>query len=224
MNYNKNLQKKLNVNIDIYKEYSTKYSSIEIEVKLVDNKHGKFINTTDNEFYHIYFDNSKEEVKRNYLDSKYKNSVNIIKIKIDLKIKSLKGLFDECECISSINFKKFNRTNITDMSGMFSGCSSLEDLNLSNFKTDNVKNMGGMFSGCSSLKELSLSNFKTDNVDYMSGMFSGCSSLKELNLSNFKTDNIKNMSFMFNGCSSLKELNLSNFKTDNVEKNALYVQ
>jgi len=68
VNYNKNLQKKLNVNIDIYKEYSTKYSSIEIEVKLVDNKHGKFINTTDNEFYHIYFDNSKEEVKRNYLD------------------------------------------------------------------------------------------------------------------------------------------------------------
>ena len=38
------MQKRLKVNINDYKEYSQLYSSIEIELKLVDNKYGKFIN------------------------------------------------------------------------------------------------------------------------------------------------------------------------------------
>ena len=41
MKYNKKLQKRLNISIDNYKKY---YSEIEIELKLVDNKYGKFIN------------------------------------------------------------------------------------------------------------------------------------------------------------------------------------
>ena len=67
--YNKKLQKRLNININDYKKYSELYSSIEIELKLVDNKYDKFINISDEEkeYYHIYFDNSNEEIKRNYL-------------------------------------------------------------------------------------------------------------------------------------------------------------
>ena len=58
--YNKQLQKRLNININDYKEYSEFYSPIEIELKLVDNRYGKFINISDEvkEYYHIYFDNS----------------------------------------------------------------------------------------------------------------------------------------------------------------------
>ena len=72
-----------------------------------------------------------------------------IKIIIDYPVKSFKGLFSWCECIESINFKKFYRDNITDMSFMFDGCSSLKELNLNNFNTNNVKYMRWMFSGCS---------------------------------------------------------------------------
>ena len=75
-----------------------------------------------------------------------------IKIIIDYQVKSFKDLFKRCECIESINFKKFYRNNITDMSYMFDGCSSLKDLNLTNFITNNVTNMSNMFDGCSSLK------------------------------------------------------------------------
>ena len=39
--YNKNFQKKANISIKNYKEYSQLYSSIEIELKLIDNKCGK---------------------------------------------------------------------------------------------------------------------------------------------------------------------------------------
>ena len=65
MKYNKKLQERLNININDYKECS----KIEIELKLCDNKHGYFIQIPDKdkEYYHIYFDNSKEEVKRNKL-------------------------------------------------------------------------------------------------------------------------------------------------------------
>ena len=202
--YNKNLQKRLNLTLNDYKKYSQLYSSIEIELKLINNKYDKFINipNEDKEYYHIYFDDSKEEIKRNYLEENEK--VKTIKIIINYNVKSLNQLFSGCKYISSILFKIFYRFNITDMSEMFLGCSSLKELNLSSFDTSNVIYMWCMFSGCSSLKELNLSNFDTSKVIEMEDMFYGCSSLKELDLSNFDTSNVKDMSGMFNGCSSLK--------------------
>ena len=210
--YNKTLQKKLNINIKDYREYCT----IEIELKFADNNCGKFINIPDKEkeYYHIYFDNSNKEIKRNYLNKEDK--VNKIKIIMDYQVKSFKKLFFGCTCVESIYFKKFYRNNITDMSYMFSECSALKELNLSNFNTINVTNMSYMFFLCSALKELNLSNFNTINVTNMSHMFCFCSSLIELNISNFNTTNVTNMSWMFDRCPSLKELNLSNFNTVNV--------
>ena len=93
--YNKTLQKKLNLNINDYKECYKEYLQIEIELTLDDNGNNKdnnFINIPekDKEYFHIYF---KKE--------------NIIKIIIDYQIKSFCGLFSRCEHINSIFFKKF---------------------------------------------------------------------------------------------------------------------
>ena len=216
MKYNKKIQKRLNLSIKDYKEYSQLYTSIEIELKPVDNKCGKFINISEEnkKRYHIYFDDSNEEINRNYLNKK--ETVKKIKIIIDYQIKSFKSLFANCFCISSIIFKKFYRNNIIDMSYMFEFCSPITELIFSKFNTENVTNMSCMFFGCSSLKELNLSNFNTNNVTDMSGMLSYCSSLEELNLSNFNTNNLADMSLMFSYCSSLKQLNLFNFNTNNV--------
>ena len=216
MKYNKKLQKRLNISINDYRECSELFSKIEIELKIADNGYGKFINIPDNEkeYYHIYFDNSKEEIKRNIL--KKNENVKMIKIIIDNQVVSFKQLFHKCKCISSINFKKFYRINITDMASMFHNCSSLKELKFSYFNTDNVTNMSNMFSECSSLNELKLSNFNTNNVTDMSAIFNGCRSIKELNLSNFNTNNVKDMNSMFKGCRSIKEFNLSNFNTNNV--------
>ena len=81
--YNKKIQKRLNINIKNYKECSQLYSPIELELKLEDNEYGKFINIPDEEkeFFHIYFNNSKKEIKRNYL--KEKEKVKRIKIIIN---------------------------------------------------------------------------------------------------------------------------------------------
>ena len=211
--YNKNLQNRLNISINDYKEYFILFTPIEIELKIAKGKFGKFINISDKEkdFYHIYFHNSNIEIKSNYL--KKDDNDKIIKIIIDSQIKSFEKLFDFCPCVSSINFKKFHRNNITNMRGMFWDCFSLEELNLSNFNTINVTNMSDMFNGCSSLKELNINNFNTINVTDMHGMFNGCSSLKELNLNNFSTINVTYMHGMFYRCASLKELNLNNLNT-----------
>ena len=77
------------------------------------------------------------------------DKVTKIKIIIDYQVKSFKGLFSLCECIESINFKKFYRNNIDNMGDMFYGCSSLKELNLNNFNTNNVTDMRSMFYGCS---------------------------------------------------------------------------
>ena len=215
--YNINIQKRLNININNYKEFSELYSSIELEIIPIQNKYGSFINIDKEEdkiYFHIYFNDNKEEIKKTEIDEEDKVSkINII---IDYQIKSFFRLFSICECIESINFKKFYRNNITNMKCMFYGCSFLKEINLSNFNTNNVTDMSYMFSDCSSLKKINLSNFNTNNVTNMASMFDGCSSLKELNLSNFNTNNVIYMSYLFHKCSSLKELKLSNFNTNNV--------
>ena len=225
--YNKKLQKRLNLNFNSYKDYSQLYSPIEIEIKIWENQYDKynifeqsnkknmFINKLDEvkEFYHIYFDNSNEEIKKSYLNDNEK--VNTIKIIIDHQVKSFKKLFYYCENVYSIFFKKFTRTNITDMSFMFHGCSSLNKLNIPCFNTNNVTDMSFMFNRCFSISGLNVSRFNTSNVTNMEGMFGQCP-FRLMNLSNFNTSNVTNMNGMFYGCFNLIKLNLSNFNTDKV--------
>ena len=62
--YNKKIQKRLNINIQDYKEYS----EIEIEIIPIINKNGRFINISNDEnkkYYHIYINDEKEEIKKN---------------------------------------------------------------------------------------------------------------------------------------------------------------
>ena len=124
----------MNKDINTYKEYLEKYSSIEIEIIPAKNHYGKFIS---NKIYaHIFFDDDKEIKKRNYLEQN--EEVKKIKVIIDYKYNSFENLFSDCNSIESICFKKFRRNTIKNMSGMFSECSSLKELHLSNFNTNNV--------------------------------------------------------------------------------------
>ena len=94
INYNKKLQNKLNINIEDYKDYYEKHSTIEIEI--IQDIFGKFINIPKEEekYFHIYFNDNKEEIKRNYL--KENENIEKIKVIIDYQVKSFKGLFEDC--------------------------------------------------------------------------------------------------------------------------------
>jgi len=223
--YNKNIQQKLNLNIKDFEEGSKFYSSIEIELKIAKNKYGEFINILKEEekhYYHIFFNDDKKEIKRRYI----KENENIEKVKININFEpiSFEKLFNACECIEYINFKKFYRITITNMDYMFSGCSSLKKIYLSNFITDNVTSMDSMFSGCSSLRRLNLSKFNTKKVTRMTFMFSDCSTLEELNLSSFNTDSIEDLAYMFSGCISLEKLNITHFNTNASTNNKINME
>ena len=117
---NINIQKSLNININNYKDFSEKFSSIELEIIPIQNKYGQFIKIKeeDKKYFHIYFnDNKKKEIKKTKLNKK--NKLSKINIIINYQIESFSGLFYYCKCIESINFKTFYRNNIIDMSSMF---------------------------------------------------------------------------------------------------------
>ena len=64
---NNNIKNKLNINIDDYKKL---YEIVEIEIIPADNKFGRFINILNDEEednYHIFFNDSKKEIKRTYI-------------------------------------------------------------------------------------------------------------------------------------------------------------
>ena len=64
--YNNNIKNRMNISIKDYKEYSEIYSTIEIEIKPVNNKCGTFININKEKeiYFHIHFNNNKEEIKK----------------------------------------------------------------------------------------------------------------------------------------------------------------
>ena len=191
--YNKKYQKLMDKTLN---DYIEEFLIIKIEIIPKENLFGKFIKLSSDA--KIYFNDNKEEIKRNFITKD--DNVSKIKIIINQNIKYLSKLFCYCKCIKKINYIRLRREDIYDMSEMFFGCSSLEEINFSNFNTNNVANMSHMFFNCPSLKELNVSNFSTSNVTNMSYMFTYCSSLKELNVSNFNTNNVIDMSQMFSKC------------------------
>ena len=86
--YNKRIQNRINLIVKDYKEYSETFTPIEIEILPTKDKYGKFININENDklFYHIYFNDNKEEIKNKYkIDEKDK--VTKIKVIIDYQVK-----------------------------------------------------------------------------------------------------------------------------------------
>ena len=134
-------------------------------------------------------------------------------------VTNMSFMFNECHKLKEIKgINKFNNNKETDLSVMFNSCKVLEYLDLSNFNTSNAINMSFMFANCHKLKEIKgISKFITNKVIDMGGMFQECKELEYLDLSNFDTSNVTNMSFMFANCHKLKEIKgINQFNTNKV--------
>ena len=93
------------------------------------------------------------------------------------------------------------------MKGFFEECTNIISLDLSNFDTSNIITMEDMFSKCHKLKEIKgINKFMTNKVKDMNAMFQYCYELEYLDLSNFDTSNATDMSFMFAVSYRLKEI------------------
>ena len=63
---NINMQKRLNININNYKDFFKKFSTIELEIIPIKYKYGPFIKIKeeDKKYFHIYFNDNKKEMKK----------------------------------------------------------------------------------------------------------------------------------------------------------------
>ena len=129
---------------------------------------------------------------------------------------NMKGMFEVCWNLKSLNVSRFDTRQVTNMNYMFAYCTDVKSLNVSRFNTSQVTDMSHMFSGCRSLKSLDLLHFDTSQVRNMSFMFSGCENLKNLDLNHLVTDKVTDMSSMFESCYRLESLDLKHFDTSQV--------
>ena len=77
---------------------------------------------------------------------------------------------------------KGSKLNITDIKGIFQYCSGLTSLDLSGWDTSNVTYISDMFNDCTSLTSLDLSGWNMSNVTSMYNMFRGCTSLTSIRM------------------------------------------
>lgn len=96
---------------------------------------------------------------------------------------------------TSINYGKFDTSNVVDMSCMFCN-TSFTYINSVGFDTKKVTNMSYMFYNSKYTDNLYLSNFDTTNVVDMSYMFYGAAS-NTINISSFSFYDVVDMSYMF---------------------------
>ena len=93
--YNKNIQKRMYININHYKAFSETKTSIELDIIPMKGKYGNFISIKkkNKKYFHIYFNGNKNKEIEN--TSLYKDeNVSKILIIIDYQIKSFSELFD----------------------------------------------------------------------------------------------------------------------------------
>ena len=99
----------------------------------------------------MIIDNKEYEISEKYNIENYNDKILKIKLKELENVTNMRGMFCDCESLSSLpDISKWNTNNVTNMSNMFYECSSLSSLpDISKWNTNNVTNMSFMFYNCS---------------------------------------------------------------------------
>ena len=167
---------------------------------------------------------SKTFTKSNVGDSQLYGKHNIkVTLTNDFKLKTMKGMFEGCCSLTSLNLSNLETDEVEDMSFMLYSCRALNSLNLTNLNTSMTTSMHGMFSDCSSLTIINLSFFNTSKVEDMSWMFAACSNLSIINLSGFSFNSVTTMAGMFSECSVLESLIVPKFEKNGRDINIVKI-
>ena len=219
--YEKNIAN-YNYKYPLTKEYYKNSIIVKIDIDSYNtNKDIILFNLNQNDKINVYLNNEKVNKSMKYNKwiynftrlGKYIYQINFVN-----NLTNMKGFFEKCFNIISIDLSHFDSSCVEDMSSMFKECYKLKEIKgLYNFKTNTVKTMESMFQSCISLQYLDLSSLDTSNVTDMKDMFNKCYNLKEIKgLNNFRTSNVKSMAAMFQYCQKIENLDLFTFNTANV--------
>lgn len=113
----------------------------------------------------------------------------------------------------SINFSKWDTTNVTTMHSLFKNNSGIRGLN--GLDVQNVENFDEMFD-TAMIHDMDLSSWSTSNATSMVKMFNNTSGSGK-GLDNWDVSQVTSMEKMFNDCTLFEELNLDNWKPINCQ-------
>ena len=153
-----------------------------------------------------------KSMNRLYISNTFSNSF----------VTDMRGVFEKCESLTTLDLANFYTPNVEIMWDMFKGCKNLKSLNIPRFDTSKVTDMQSMFNGCSNLTTLNLNHFKTQNAQYMNKMFQNCIQLESIYLSQLTTESLGTMHRMFYNCSKLKYINLFSLNEDVLSSNEMF--
>ena len=153
---------------------------------------------------------------------------NIDKWVVDSNSTTLRGLFQNCVNVTSLDLSGWDTSNVYDLTDMFNGCTNLSTLNTSTWNTSHVNSMARMFKGCSSFEELFLNHFSVAGVETVANMFENCTSAKLISIKGWDfgsgVQKYVNVTSMFENCTSLLcvNANSTNFKNVNWADRVFY--
>jgi len=94
----------------------------------------------------------------------------------------MKAMFSECYCLTHLDLKNFNTSEVRNMRTMFGKCSELQFLDVSNFDISNVRYFEFMFYKCYKLKDFKgIDIFISKNISNVKGIFEECFELENTN-------------------------------------------
>ena len=225
-----------NVNNEINIKYKIKEKNpINRYVRLFDEI---FVKNNKDRFYVQINEKEQNELNVYHFIENDNEEINVfLKEKnIDMPVTDLSYMFNNCKDLKSVDFKKWNFSNITSMEAMFQLC-PLEEMpdkifdfhskyleniramfckcvnitsipdNIKWFSKDNnIRNISMLFSGCKKLISINKQNWFSNKVEDMSYLFNRCEELTEIQMGKLSLENVKNLCGLFNGCKKLKKI------------------
>ena len=152
-------------------------------------------------------------------DEMFKDCTNLETVKQNwnlVKAVSLKGIFDNCNKLNSLDTSKWKTTTIVSMSNAFRNCSTLSSIDISNWDVSSLENTNHMFANCKGLSTIDVSKWQTAQLKNVEGMFEGCSKVQSLDVHTLKMGSVTSLKDMFKGCTSLVTINANGWDTSEV--------
>lgn len=154
-------------------------------------------------------------------------TVNIDETMANHTLYSLKGWFNGCSALTTVNGLKNLSTSYTkDYSYMFYKCSALTTADVSQFMTkwsgtsSYSINLYCMFGDCHKLATIDVSKWSPDILSHVTDMaflFFNCKAVSKLDVSKWNTSKVTTMKSMFSGCANLQTPDMSKWNTMNVK-------
>ena len=150
-----------------------------------------------------------EIVSANYVfkDCPKLKSVNENMLKYNRDLSTVKGFFENCSGLKSVQNVLFTMRNIKVVDRMYSGCESINSIPSDYFESNpNIVSAEYLFSktGFETMPENIFSTF--ERLESMEGLFKDCKKLKNIRHLGLKVDSVGsgfNMKYLFKGCEKL---------------------